>query len=244
MIEASSLKKKFGEQWVVTDVSFAAANGRITGLLGPNGAGKSTSLRMVSGLIVPTAGSIKIDGLESGNNQKVSVKRSLGVLCDASGLYPRLTVREHLEYSAGLHGLSGDQLEAAVARALDLLEIEDLAERRTEGFSHGERRKVELARALVHDPQNILLDEPTNGLDVPSIRVLRRTVRRLAELGKCVLFSSHVMQEISALCDQVVIIARGRVLATGSPSDLQKRSGQVNLEEAFVHLIGGEEGLN
>ena len=244
MIEAQNLQKIFGSTTAVENVSFAAADGKITGLLGPNGAGKTTTLRMLYGLVKPDRGSAQIDGHTITEGDPSEAQRHLGVLPDTAGLYTRLTVREHLTYSGRLQGLSGPHLEDSVEHLIDLFEIEALADRRTEGFSHGERRKVALARALVHDPTNILLDEPTNGLDVMSIRVMRRLIRRLAERGKCVLFSSHVMQEVSALCDRVVIVARGKVVAEGEPVELQELTGRDNLEDAFIELIGTDEGLN
>lgn len=243
MIETRNLAKKFGPKTAVEDVSFAARDGVITGLLGPNGAGKTTTLRMLYGLIKPDRGSVEVDGRSFADHDPAELRTSLGVVPDEAGLYTRLTPREHLRYSGELQGLSGRALEAAVETLIDVFEMGPLADRRTEGFSHGERRKLALARALVHDPRNVLLDEPTNGLDVMSTRVLRRLIRRLAERGKCVVFSSHVMQEVSALCDRVVIIAAGKVVAEGSPAELQARTGKSSLEDAFVQLIGSEEGI-
>ena len=244
MITVQNLQKRFGPKVAVEEVSFSAENGSITGLLGPNGAGKTTTLRMLYGLLEPDSGRAQIDGLEVGSGgNALAARRRLGVLPDTTGLYTRLTPREHLRYSAGLQGLRGPEAESAVSHWLGRFEIEELADRPAEGFSHGERRKVALARALVHDPENVVLDEPTNGLDVMSIRSLRRLVRSLADEGRCVVFSSHVMQEVSALCDRVVILAGGRVVAEGTPQALLERTGQDSLEDAFVQLIGSAEGL-
>ncbi len=243
MIEARNLAKKFGAKSAVEDVTFAAQDGVITGLLGPNGAGKTTTLRMLYGLVRPDRGEVTVDGRSYARHAPSEVRSALGVVPDEAGLYTRLTPREHLRYSGELHGLSGTALADAVETLIDVFEMEAIADRRTEGFSHGERRKLALARALVHDPRNVLLDEPTNGLDVMSTRVLRRLIKRLAERGKCVVFSSHVMQEVSALCDRVVIVAAGRVVAEGSPAELQQRTGKSSLEDAFVQLIGSEEGI-
>lgn len=243
MIETRQLAKKFGTKMAVEDVSFKAHDGAITGLLGPNGAGKTTTLRMLYGLIRPDSGAVEIDGRSFDNHAPSELRSALGVVPDEAGLYTRLTPREHLRYSGELQGLAGRDLESAVETLIEVFELGPLADRRTEGFSHGERRKLALARALVHDPRNVLLDEPTNGLDVMSTRVLRKLIRRLAERGKCVLFSSHVMQEVSALCDRVVIVAAGRVVAEGSPEELQARTGKSTLEDAFVQLIGSEEGI-
>ena len=241
MIEVQELRKHFGSTVAVDGVDFRAEDGMITGLLGPNGAGKTTTLRLLYGLLRPDGGQALIDGDDITSSRLL--RRRLGVVPDEVGLYSRLTVREHLRYSGQLQGLSGQGLTDAVEQLIDLFDIHDLANRRTDGFSHGERRKVSLARALVHDPRNVLLDEPTNGLDVMSIRVMRRLIRRLAERGKCVLLSSHVMQEVSALCDRVVIVAGGRVVAEGTPQELLERTGRGSLEDAFVDLIGSDEGL-
>ncbi|HWM91553.1 MAG TPA: ATP-binding cassette domain-containing protein [Thermoanaerobaculia bacterium] len=230
MIEAQGLQKRFGSKLAVEDVSFAAPDGCVTALLGPNGAGKTTSLRILYGLLRPDAGRAVVDG-------------ALGVLPDSSGLYARLTAREHLRYAARLQGLSMKEAEERAGAMIDRLGMREIADRPAAGFSQGERRKVALGRALIHDPRNVVLDEPTNGLDVPATRAMRRQVRELAEAGKCVLFSTHILQEVAAVCDRVVVLARGRVVAEGTPSELLDRTGQTNLEDAFVQLIGTEEGL-
>jgi sodium transport system ATP-binding protein len=242
MIEVTNLHKRFGAVTAVEDVSFRAEDGVVTGLLGPNGAGKTTTLRMLYTLIRPDRGSAKIDGLEVAE-RPLEVRRSIGVLPDARGLYPRLTAREHVRYAGALHGLSGATLDKRIDELVELLEMKDIADRRTEGFSQGERMKVALARALVHGPRNVLLDEPTNGLDVMSTRAVRTLIRRLREQGHCVVFSSHVMQEVGALCDRIVVVARGRVVADGTPDELRARTGKDSLEEAFVTVIGSDQGL-
>ncbi|WP_309888166.1 ATP-binding cassette domain-containing protein [Archangium sp.] len=242
MIEVTNLHKRFGAVTAVEDVSFRAEDGVVTGLLGPNGAGKTTTLRMLYTLIRPDRGSAKIDGLEVAE-RPLEVRRCIGVLPDARGLYPRLTAREHVRYAGELHGLSGATLDKRIDELVELLEMKDIADRRTEGFSQGERMKVALARALVHGPRNVLLDEPTNGLDVMSTRAVRTLIRRLREQGHCVVFSSHVMQEVGALCDRIVVVARGRVVADGTPDELRARTGKDSLEEAFVTVIGSDQGL-
>jgi sodium transport system ATP-binding protein len=242
MIEVTNLHKRFGAVTAVEDVSFRAEDGVVTGLLGPNGAGKTTTLRMLYTLIRPDKGSAKVDGLEVAE-RPLDVRRSIGVLPDARGLYPRLTAREHVRYAGELHGLSGDALDKRIGELVELLDMKDIADRRAEGFSQGERMKVALARALVHGPRNVLLDEPTNGLDVMSTRAVRTLIRRLREQGHCVVFSSHVMQEVAALCDRIVVVARGRVVAEGSPDELRARTGKDSLEEAFVTVIGSDQGL-
>ena len=242
MIEISGLRKQFGKVVAVDGVSFTAPDGKVTGLLGPNGAGKTTTLRVLCTLMRPDAGFAKIDGFDV-QTDPMKARAALGVLPDAHGLYPRLTAREHVRYAGELHGLRGKELEARIAAVIDALDMKDIADRRTEGFSHGETMKVALARALVHDPKNIVLDEPTRGLDVMSTRALRDVVRRFRSEGKCVVFSSHVMQEVVALCDRVVVVARGRVVAEGTPAEMCEKAGKESLEDAFVALIGSDAGL-
>ena len=237
MIVASNLQKRFGSVTAVNGVDVTAADGAVTGLLGPNGAGKTTTLRMLYAVMRPDAGRIDIDGVD-GVAAPQAAQARLGVLPDGFGLYPRLTAREHIRYYGELHGISGARLDTRMQELIDLLDMKAIANRRTSGFSHGERTKVAFARALVHDPQNILLDEPTNGLDVMSTRAVRDIVRRLRQNGRCVLFSSHVMQEVSALCDSVIVIAAGRVVASGTPDALRAQTGLPNLEDAFVALAG------
>jgi sodium transport system ATP-binding protein len=242
MIEVKNLHKAFKTVIAVDDVSFSAADGQITGLLGPNGAGKTTALRILYTIYAPDRGTARVDGFDV-RAQPREVQRRIGVLPDSGGLYARLTAREHIRYFGRLHRLEPAELERRITALVKLLDMDDIADRRTEGFSHGQRVKVALARALVHEPQNLLLDEPTNGLDVMSTRIVRRLLRRLRDDGRCVLFSSHVMQEVSALCDRIVVIARGRVAASGTADELRQATGRASLEDAFVAAIGSEEGL-
>jgi sodium transport system ATP-binding protein len=242
MIQVKNLYKSFGEIKAVLDLSFTAPNGQITGLLGPNGAGKTTTLRILYTLLQPDQGSAFVDGLNT-QTDSVTVRRRMGALPDSQGLYPRLTTRENIRYYGRLHGLRGEALEENINHLLDLLEMKDIENRRTEGFSSGQRVKVAIARALVHKPNNILLDEPTSGLDVMSTRAMRTFIRRLSEEGCCVLFSSHIMQEVSALCENIIIISQGKVAASGTPGSILQSTGQTNLEDAFVACLGTEEGL-
>ncbi|NDP43466.1 MAG: ATP-binding cassette domain-containing protein [Aromatoleum sp.] len=245
MIVVDHVAKAFGKRGevkAVAGVSFNAPDGEITGLLGPNGAGKTTLLRILATLLAPDAGSAAVDGLDV-IRDRVAVRRRIGVLSDARGLYPRLTARENIRYYGALHGLAGTLLARRIDELIEVLGIDAIADRRAQGFSQGERMKVAIARALVHDPRVILLDEPTNGLDIMSTRALRDLLRALRAEGKCLLFSSHVMQEVSALCDRIVILGRGRVVATGTAAELVAQSGQTTLEDAFVHLLGSGEGL-
>ena len=239
MIETQALAKAFGPVQAVRDVTFSAADGAITGLLGPNGAGKTTTLRMIGTLVTPTHGHAKVDGIDSAANP-LAVRARIGVLSDARGLYSRLTARENIAYYGELRGMASDAVDHAVERLAQLLDLSALLDRRTDGFSQGERMKVAIARTLVHDPPNVLLDEPTNGLDVMTTRSVREVIRRLRDAGKCVVFSSHVMQEVSALCDTIVIVAKGSVVAQGTATQLLEQSGRPNLEDAFVDLTGEE----
>jgi sodium transport system ATP-binding protein len=241
VIRVENLHKRFGNVVAVDGVSFTAEDGKVTGLLGPNGAGKTTTLRMLYALMRPDQGIVNVDGIDAVQNPQ-QAQAHLGVLPDVSGLYPRLTPREHIEYYGALHGLSGPVLKARMAHLLTLLDMNGIADRRTQGFSHGERTKVALARAVVHDPRNIILDEPTNGLDVMSTRAVRDIIRAFRAEGRCVLFSSHIMQEVSALCDRIIVIARGRVVASGAPDELRAQTGHQNLEDAFVALVGLDQG--
>ncbi|MEP7056340.1 MAG: ATP-binding cassette domain-containing protein [Caldimonas sp.] len=222
----------------VADVAFTAADGCITGLLGPNGAGKTTTLRMLAGLIEPDAGTLLVDGIDVRRAPRAALAR-MGVLSDARGLYPRLSARENIVYYGALQGMSRDAAHARAESLAETLDMKPLLERRTEGFSQGERMKTALARALVHDPANIVLDEPTNGLDVLATRALRESLRWLRGPdggGKCILFSTHIMQEVERLCDQVVVVARGRTVAAGTVAELLERTGENDFEEAFVRL--------
>ena len=242
MIEVQSLSKSFGKVRAVKDVSFSASNGQITGLLGPNGAGKSTTLRMLYTILKPDGGSARIDGFDI-IQSRMDVQARIGVLSDAQGIYGRLTGRENIRYFGRLHGLDNHELEKRMDELISILDMQAIADRKTEGFSTGERLKVAIARALVHDPRNVLLDEPTNGLDVKSTRAMRRFIRRLREDGKCILFTSHIMQEVAALCDKIVVIANGLVVTQGTPGELLHATGKDNLEDAFIEIIGSEEGL-
>jgi sodium transport system ATP-binding protein len=246
MLEVHDLRKTFkaktGPVKAVDGVSFTARDGEITGLLGPNGAGKTTALRMLYTLMSPDHGTVKVDGVDVAVDP-TTVRRNLGVLPDARGVYKRLTARENIAYFGRLHGLDEATIAARTARLVDALGMADFADRPTEGFSQGQRTKTAIARALVHTPRNVILDEPTNGLDVMTTRALRAFLISLREEGRCVLFSSHIMQEVAALCDRIVVIAKGRVVAQGTADELRAQTGQANLEDAFVKAIGSDEGL-
>ena len=247
MIEVQALAKTFRQGWgraarsvaAVQDISFVAADACITGLLGANGAGKTTTLRCLAGLLVPDAGRVLVDGIDVAQQPRAALAR-LGVLSDARGLYPRLSARENIVYYGRLHGLSAEAADARAVLLAEVLAMRPLLDRRTEGFSQGERMKTALARALVHDPSHIILDEPTNGLDVLATRSLREALRRLRdEQGKCIVFCTHIMQEVARLCDRVVVVAAGRTVAEGSVPGLLARSGQTDFEDCFVQLAYG-----
>ncbi len=247
MINARELHKAFktktGTVKAVDGVDFEAFDGQITGLLGPNGAGKTTTLRMLYTLMKPDRGQVLVDGVDAAREPE-KVRRALGVLPDARGVYKRLTARENIAYFGELHGLSATQIEARTKILAAALQMEDILDRQTEGFSQGQRTKTAIARALVHDPRNVILDEPTNGLDVMTTRAMRAFLQQLKAEGRCVIFSSHIMQEVAALCDRIVIIAKGQVVAAGTADELRARFGEANLEDAFVKAIGSEEGLH
>ena len=247
MIEVDAVHKRFvsgrGRRAKVVEavrgVSFRANDACITAVLGPNGAGKTTTLRMAAALLEPDSGRILVDGIDVAARPQQALAR-MGVLSDARGLYPRLTARENIVYHARLHGMADDQAHARAEQLARMLEFAALLDRRTDGFSQGERMKTALARALVHDPPNIVLDEPTNGLDVQSIRALRAALRRLCEeQRKCIVFCTHVMQEVQRLCDHVVVVSYGRAVAEGSVEELCRRSGHADFEETFVSLAFG-----
>jgi len=242
MISVKGLHKSFGTVKAVDGISFDAEDGRITGLLGPNGAGKSTTLRVLYTVLRPDEGTALIDGADVVTDS-LTARGRIGALPHGAGLYPHLSARENIAYYARLYGMDCAQIDEQVQKIIDQLDIADFADRRTKGFSQGQRTKVALARALVHGPQNIILDEPSNGLDVMAIRSLRELVRTLKAAGKCVLFSSHVMQEVAALCDEIVIIAEGRVAMHDSPDGIRERTACEDLEEAFVRAIGAVGAL-
>lgn len=241
MLEARGLCKSFGSIAAVRDVSFIARNGQITGLLGPNGAGKSTTLRMLYTVLKPDSGDALIDGT-SVIADPLAARRAIGVLSHGAGVYNNLTARENILYFGELHGLTRAEREARAAELIEQLEMQPFADRRAKGFSQGQKLKTALARALVHKPRNLLLDEPTNGLDVMAVRNLRGLLSQLRDAGHCVLFSSHVMQEVEHLCDEVVVISNGEVVAAGGLEEIRARAGNARLEDAFVSLMAANGG--
>ena len=242
MISVTDLHKQIGSVQAMRGLSFCAEDGQITGLLGPNGAGKTTCLRTLLGLLKADKGNASVDGINVAE-QPLQARRQLGLFPDPFGLYDRLTPREYLRFYAQLSGVERQATEPAVERVIAQLNMQDIANRRCKGFSQGQRMKTALAQAIVHQPRNIILDEPTRGLDVMSTRVLRSVLHDLKQQGHCILFSSHVMQEVAALCDKVIVMAAGSVVAQGSPAELCAQAGKESLEEAFIQLIGHDEGI-
>lgn len=241
MIEAEGLTKRFRDIVAMDRVCFRADDGRVTGLVGPNGAGKSTTLRVICTVMRADSGHARVDGVDVAA-EPLAVRRQIGALPHLSGLYPNLTARENIAYYAAMQGMPARDASRATGTVIERLGIGDLSDRRAKGFSHGQRIRVALARALVHRPQNIILDEPTNGLDVVAARALREVIRDLKREGRCVLFSSHVMHEVAMLCDDLVIVSDGRVAVAGTPEGIRRKTGSDDLEDAFVASIGSEGG--
>ena len=242
MIEVQDVRKQFGEVQALGGVSFSARDGQITALLGPNGAGKTTLLRTLIGLLKRDHGSISIDGVDP-EQDPLAVRRNIGFLTDQFGLYERLSTREYLAYFGELNGMGGTALRERIDEVSELLAMDDILERRAKGFSQGQRIKVALARTLLHRPRHLLLDEPSRGLDVMATRALRHALTALRKDGCCVIMATHVMQEVTHLCDDVIVIAKGHTVAQGSPEELCRRTGIASLEDAFVSLVGTEEGI-
>lgn len=243
MIEVQGLSKRFGDVRALDGVDFRAEDGRITGLLGPNGAGKSTALRILCTVLSADSGVVRLGGVDV-RDDPLAVRRGIGVLPHNANLYGNLTARENIAYYASLQGIDGGERTSAVDRVIDALDIESIADRRAKGFSQGQRVRVALARALVHGPQTLILDEPTNGLDVMATRALRAVVRERRDAGCCVLFSSHVMQEVAALCDRIVILANGKVAVAGTTDDIRAATGCDDLEDAFMRAVGQHGGAD
>ncbi len=241
MITVEHISKSFGDVQAVKDVSLVAEDGKITALLGANGAGKTTSMRMIYALIKPATGVVTVDGINSTENP-IAARARMGVLPDARGLYKRLTARENMAYFGRLQGMNEADIKTRSEELIERLGMGKFADRQTDGFSQGQRVKVAIARAIIHDPQNILLDEPTNGLDVMSTRAIRSFLRDEKARGKCILFSSHVMQEVSAVCDEITVVDAGIIRAKGTEQELLAMTQENNLEDAFVNLVTQGEG--
>jgi len=241
MITVEAISKSFGSVKAVKEVTFTAPDSQVTALLGANGAGKTTSLRIIYSLITPDSGKVLIDGIDP-SKQPEQARKLLGILPDTRGLYKRLTARENIQYFGQLHGMSDKDIKSRTDSLVKDLRMEDFIDRKTDGFSQGQRVKVAIARALVHDPQNIILDEPTNGLDVMSTRGVRSFLQKEKQRGKCILFSSHVMQEVAAVSDEILIVNDGIICASGSESELKEQTGKDSLEDAFVHIVTNGEG--
>ncbi len=235
LVEAQDLQKRFRTFHAVKGVSFRCYAGEVFGLLGPNGAGKTTTIRMLTTILRPTSGTARIAGHDVIEDPE-AVRRVIGVLPENAGIYGRLTAREAVRYAGRLYGVHPEVLEARVEAIFDGLELTPDIDRVTDTFSKGMKQKVNIARALVHDPPVVFLDEPTSGLDVISARSVREFVQRFKRDGRCVIMSTHIMEEAERLCDRVAIIAGGKVQAEGRLDDLKARTG-LGLEETFVQLV-------
>ncbi len=243
MIEATGLAKRFKKFEAVKNVSFRAEAGEVFGLLGPNGAGKTTTLRMLATVISPSAGTATVSGYDI-RTQKNAVRSHLGILVESAGLYAHATTREHLRFTGNLHGLNGAELEQRIEALIHALDMHDFADRRAQGFSRGMIRKVVMGMALVHNPPNVILDEPTQGLDVVSTRAVRDIIRRFRDEGRCVVLSTHHMDEVERLCDRVAIVHRGEILEQGTPAGLVAKYHADSLEMAFVEVVGAKALLD
>jgi sodium transport system ATP-binding protein len=236
MIEVRDVWKSFSGVQAVRGVGFTARDGEITGVIGPNGAGKTTIFRLIYSVLRPDRGSVLVDGIDAQKDRRAALRR-LGVLPDNRSLYPRLTAREHVRYFGRLHGIERQDLDRRIAAFVEALDMEEFIDRPALGFSRGQQMKVGLARTLVHEPHNIILDEPTNGLDVSSSRIVRDMLRRFRDEGRCILLSSHIMQEVWALADRIVVIADGQVALTGTPLEMRAATGCDDIEEIFLASV-------
>jgi sodium transport system ATP-binding protein len=236
MIEVRDVWKSFGGVRAVRGVGFTARDGEITGVIGPNGAGKTTIFRLIYSVLRPDRGSVLVDGIDAQKDRRAALRR-LGVLPDNRSLYPRLTAREHVRYFGRLHGIERQDLDRRIAGFVEALDMAEFIDRPALGFSRGQQMKVGLARTLVHEPHNIILDEPTNGLDVSSTRIVRDMLRRFRDEGRCILLSSHIMQEVWALADRIVVIANGQVALTGTPLEMRAATGCDDIEEIFLASV-------
>ena len=242
MIQIDDVHKRFGAVLALAGVSFTARDGQATALLGPNGAGKTTLLRTLVGLLGRDRGEVLVDGVDPALDP-MKVRNNIGFLTDQFGLYERLSTREYLRYFGQLNGMEAGAIRQRTEEVARLLGMDDILERGPRGFSQGQRIKVALARTLLHRPRNLLLDEPTRGLDVMSTRALRTALTALRADGCCIILATHVMQEVTHLCDDVIVIANGKSVAQGSPEQLCAQTGIASLEDAFVHLVGTDEGI-
>lgn len=240
-IEANGLEKTYhdpqrGTVQAVRGIDLDCRSGEIYGLLGPNGAGKTTTLRMLSTILAPSAGSARVAGVDVAADP-LEVRRRIGFLSGSTGLYPRLTARETLEYFGRLHGLEEDALQERVDELLDRFRMRPFQDGRCEGLSTGQRQRVSIARAVVHDPPVLILDEPTTGLDILASSDMIEFIEARRGAGRCVLFSTHILSEAERLCDRIGVIYQGKMLAVGTKEQLRERTGQTWLEDVFRALV-------
>jgi len=237
-VVVAALVKRFGAKTAVAALSFEVAAGEIYGLLGPNGAGKTTTLRILAGILLPTSGQARVAGLDVASHT-LAVRRRLGFLTGTTGLYARLTGRELLDYFARLHGMPRAAAAARIDELAHALDLGPFFGRRCEALSTGERQRLSIARTVLHDPEVLILDEPTAGLDVLASRFLREFVRAERSRGKAILFSTHYLAEAELMCDRIGLLHHGRLIAEGTPAALRASAGDASsLEEAFLRLVG------
>ncbi len=245
-IRARDLCKNFqdperGRIEAVSEVNLTCVPGEIYGLLGPNGAGKTTTLRMLSTILAPTSGSAEIDGVDV-QKDPLEARRRIGFLSTSTGLYPRLTARETLQYFGKLHGLLGEQLDERVEQLIAAFDMSSFAEGRCESFSTGQKQKVSIARAVLHDPPVLILDEPTTGLDILASSAMIDFIEDRRSHGACILLSTHIMSEAERLCDRLGVIHGGRLLAEGTQAELLEKTGEAYLDAVFMKLVREAEG--
>ena len=234
-VRVDRLEKTLGKNRVLRGVSLEANSGEIFGLLGPNGAGKTTTLRIICTLLAPDAGSVEVLGFDT-RTAAEEVRRRVGVVTADIGVYPRLSARENIAYFAELSGVLDGELKRRVDAVIDRLDMASFAKQRAESLSSGQKQKVAIARAIVHDPEVLMFDEPTSNLDVLASREIREFMVESRDRGKCVIFSTHVLHDAERLCDRVTILHEGSVVATGSTAEV--RGAHRDLEDAFLELVG------
>lgn len=236
MIKVEGVSKSFGSVNAVNGVSFECHKGQIFALLGSNGAGKTTTIRMISTIIKPDCGRVVVNGYDTTKDQD-EVRRSIGVLNSDVGLYGRLTAYENVKYFAKLHGLHTKTIDRRIDELFTLMDMNEFRNRKVEGFSKGMKQKVNIIRAIIHDPSTILFDEPTSGLDVISARNILDFIGECRNRGKCILFSTHIMSEVERLCDRVAIINKGTIIAQGSTKEILEKTSQSTIEDAYLKLV-------
>lgn len=240
LIEAKSLRKQFGEFTAVNDINFNINAGEVVGFLGPNGAGKTTTIKMITGLLVPDDGHALVAGIDI-QKEPIKAKAQFAYVPDTPNLYGKLKAIEYLRFMAQLYHVPADVADKRMEKLLDLFELTDKAGTNLEGFSHGMQQKAAIIGAMLHDPKVILLDEPTVGLDPRSARVVKDLLRQHAQNGNAVFFSSHILEIVQNMCDRVIIINQGQIVADAQVAELTQMTGDHSLEDIFLELTGGKD---